>query len=318
MKTIHSDQQWQSLCADVAKSPQKPLVVVIGPTASGKTAFALELAHYFAKHGNKHAEIINADSRQVYSMMDIGTAKVTIEEMEGIPHHLLSELQPSEEITASWFQKRAEECIQQIHARGNVPILVGGSMLYVSAVIDGLSFAPAVEPALRSRLEDEYDKDQGVSLYQQLQKQDPETAAAFHSNNKPYVIRAMEILESEHIPASHFKQREASPYDLLIFGMLWPREELVERINTRTRALLDAGWIEEVQSLMKAGYASDAPAMKSHGYREVMNFLESGGTDLDALAEEIAIKTRQYAKRQMTWWKSDPRIVWVDGREVGL
>lgn len=290
------------------------LLVVIGPTASGKTAYSIRLAKQL---GN--AEIVNADSRQLYKFLDIGTAKITKEEMDGVPHHLLDVLDPNEEVTVGWYQKEAMKVIEDIQSRGNTPILVGGSMLYVSAIIDNLSLAPVADDALRQKLLDEYDKDAGATLYKRLQELDPESAETIHQNNKPHLIRAVEICElmnqpkSAAIPDTQRRGGDSSiPYDLKIYGMEWERDALVERINQRTKLMFAQGWVAEVQSLLDKGYGPAAPAMKSHGYKEIMHYLTAGEpSSIEELQESIAAKSRQYAKRQMTWWRTDERIQWV-------
>jgi tRNA dimethylallyltransferase len=320
------------------ESAKRPLIVILGPTASGKTAFAIAIANEY-KMGNekwemmdvvmadsRHPsitlrvtpsfEIVNADSRQLYKYMDIGTAKIKPEEMRGIPHHLLDVLDPKEEVTAAWYKEHATKAIEEILEHGNVPLLVGGSMLYISAVIDNLQFLPTSNPETRHRLEEEYDRDEGVSLYSQLLERDPETAASFSHKNKPYVIRAMEILETVGKPST-VKQKGDSPYDLLIFGMEWPREELMKRINERTKKQLEEGWIDEVKSLLGKGYSVDDPGMRSQGYREIAEAISNGKLKIEnenwmeELIDSISAQARQYAKRQMTWWKRNERIRWV-------
>lgn len=230
---------------------KKSLIVVLGPTASGKTGYAIDLA---LRDGN--AEIVNADSRQLYRGMDIGTAKVTEEEMQGVPHHMLDVLDPNERSTAPWFKGEAEKVIDDILARERTPILVGGSMLYIAAITDGLSFDPEKRDELRSP-------------------------------------------ESE------------SKYNLDIIGLGKSRDEVVEKINNRTKILFEKGWVQEVQSLLDQGYAKGDPGFVACGYREIADALESGVTDFADLEEVIAAKTRQYARRQMTWWKGDTRIRWL-------
>ncbi|MFA6522973.1 MAG: tRNA (adenosine(37)-N6)-dimethylallyltransferase MiaA [Candidatus Peribacteraceae bacterium] len=264
-------------------------------------------------------EIVNADSRQLYKYMDIGTAKINPDEMRGVTHHLLDVLDPKEEVTAAWYKERATKAIDEVLERGNIPLLVGGSMLYISAVIDDLQFVPSPDPAIRKRLDEEYDRDGGAALYAKLQRQDPETAERFSVRNKPYVIRAIEILETIGTPSS-VKRKGDSPYDLLIFGMEWEREELVKRIKARTRQLFEKGWIDEVQRLLERGYSVDDPGMRSQGYRDIAEVLANGkpkidnGELLDALIESISAQARQYAKRQMTWWRRDPRIKWIPSK----
>ncbi len=310
------------------KSASKPLIVVLGSTASGKTTFSIELA---LELGN--AEIINADSRQLYKYLDIGTAKITTEEMCGIPHHLLDVLDPNEEVTASWFKEHAGKAINDIHQRGKIPIMVGGSMLYISAVIDGLEFPEGPDPELRKKLNAEYDQDAGESLYTKLTEIDPETAFAFSRNNKPYVVRAMEIWETTKQKPSIERKVTSSPYDLLIIGIQRDRDELSRRIDLRTKELFEKGWVEEVRGLMNRGYTADAPAMKSHGYREIIESIchaelakhagdgqsstavcrpsQAQDDTLRKLQDKISVKARQYAKRQMTWWRGDSRIEWI-------
>ena len=304
---------------------KRPLIVIVGPTASGKTALSFEIA----RHIEPKCEIVNADSRQLYKYLDIGTAKVTLEDTQGIPHHLLSVKDPKEEVTVAWFQEEALRIIDDILSRGKVPLLVGGSMLYVSAITDGLTLGPSPDSALRIRLEEEYDRDGGERLYRRLQTVDPDAAAAIHPSNKPCVVRAMEIYVLLRQPKSLTVKREKCSYDLLLLGVRLKREELLRRITERTEKMLGChperaerveGWVEEVRGLLARGYEASDPGMRSHGYREICQFLrESEGSDgsegiedaREKLKQRIIMKTRQYAKRQMTWWRSDSRIRWV-------
>ena len=235
-------------------SVTRPLIVVLGPTASGKTSYSIDLAAEIPG-----SEIINADSRQLYRHLDIGTAKITKEEMQGVPHHLLDVVDPNEEVTAAWYKAEVERIIHEIRSRKHVPILVGGSMLYISAVTDDLTF-PA-ERHLRQPLE----------------------------------------------TRKNLKHRD----DLFILGIERPRNQVMERINQRTKQLFDDGWVKEVSGLLAKGYSADNPAMKSHGYREIMNYVQTGKPSLQELQEKISSKGRKYAKRQMTWWRGDPQIHWI-------
>ncbi len=308
--------KWQDELSSFFTKARELLIVILGPTASGKTGFSIELSKHI---GN--AEVVNADSRQLYKYLDIGTAKITLEEMSGIPHHLIDVLDPKEEAAAGWYQTEAQNVISQIRKRGNVPLLVGGSMLYVSTIIDKLTLAPTSNKKLRERLMQEYDKDEGESLHARLCEIDPEAASRFHKNNKPRLVRAVEIFELTQKPKSDaVPQDELCPRGLsavsgvepLIFGVGCLREEIVERINARTEQMFKDGWIEEVQGLLDRGYKAEDPGMKSTGYREIVRFLQEGEPALlDDLKEGIAAKTRQYARRQMTWWKRDSRIKWI-------
>jgi len=292
---------------------QKPLVVVLGPTASGKTSFSIELA----KGSDRECEVVNADSRQLYKYLNIGTAKITEEEMHGVPHHLIDVLNPNEEATAGWFQTEAQQKIEQIQQRGNVPLLVGGSMLYISTITDELSMpAPCADEELRKQLEEEYDADDGATLYARLKEMDPDGATRVHQNNKPRLVRAVEIctLSNDSLHDEFKREEDAKSDELLIFGMLWPRETIIERIEKRTEQMFENGWLEEVQGLLDKGYTASAPAMKSTGYKEIVQYIQEEEPEtLEELQEQIFIKTRQYARRQMTWWKRDGRIEWVKG-----
>jgi tRNA dimethylallyltransferase len=230
--------------------------------------------------------------------------------MSGIPHHLLSVLDPREPCSIAWFLEKAGSLIKEIIARGNIPVLVGGSMLYVSAIVNGLTPLPS-DPAFRKRLSEEYDVDHGVTLHRRLAEIDPVSASSIPRNNKVYLLRALEIYEQTGTLKSDRKKLSTSPYDLLFFGMDVPREELNDRINRRTASMIESGWIDEVRQLLDHGYSINDPGMKSIGYREIAAFLQSGGGDRASLIEEIALKTRAYAKRHMTWWRRDPRVVWI-------
>jgi tRNA dimethylallyltransferase len=317
---MHICTNWQEILENHLQSSQKPLIVVIGPTASGKTAFSLNIAEYLNNLKNsgkwKGAEIINADSRQLYRHMNIGTAKITEEEKRGVVHHLIDEVDPNEEINIAWYKERAAKIIDDCHSRSIVPIFVGGSMLYISAIVDGLDPLPTAPPELRAKIEAAYDEDDGWALYDRLEKIDPVTASAFDKQNKHYVVRAMELWEMTGIAPSKLKKTIPPPYDILMFGMHWPRTELTERINMRAKQMLDAGWIEEVEGLIDRGYSAKDPGMKSHGYKEVIQWLSSEDRNKEELEKVIASKTRQYAKRQMTWWKDDERINWIDAKQL--
>lgn len=287
-----------------------PLLVVLGPTASGKTSFSIDAALFLKCHGYT-MEIINADSRQLYRALDIGTAKITDEEMHGVPHHLLSVLDPREPVTVAWYQREALRVIDDVLRRGAIPMLVGGSMLYLSSVIDGLALVEQSDPAVRRRLEEEYDRDAGVTSWAMLAERDPESAANIPRENKVYVVRALEIIALTGKKKSEQRHRRASPYDLFIMGIDQPRDILARRIIERTRAMFDRGWIAEVQKLMDRGYDERVPAMQSHGYREIMQALRSDIVDVDQLIDVISDHAIAYAKRQRTWWRNDDRIHWL-------
>lgn len=327
------------------KTAEKPVIVVLGPTASGKTDYSIRLAHSLnsdAPHPNplssfsagflpagnalrKSAlkkrneegqatsgwkiEIINADSRQLYKYLDIGTAKITDKVMNGIPHHLLSVLDPKEKLTVAWYKEQADRVIADIHFRKHLPILVGGSMLYISAVIDNFEMAPPPSEESRTRLEQEYDKDDGDTLYKKLQERDPEAATSFSKENKRYLVRALEMYESTGKTKSQLR-KEDSQYDVFIIGMNVERKILHDRIEKRTEKMFSLGWIDEVKELMKRGYSEKDPGMESHGYREIIQVI-NGDLPLEEAKKIIIKQGKDYAKRQMTWWKRDDRIQWI-------
>ncbi|HLD63738.1 MAG TPA: tRNA (adenosine(37)-N6)-dimethylallyltransferase MiaA, partial [Candidatus Peribacteraceae bacterium] len=308
-----SHEMWRQLVTDFLTRSPRPLITILGQTASGKTGLSIEIAQAIGPR----AEIINADSRQLYRYLDIGTAKITEAEMQGIPHHLLDVKDPKEEVTVGWYQREARALIDRLHSEGKVPLLVGGSMLYLSSIIDDLSLAPAGDLKLRKRLESEYDLDAGLSLYKRLQEIDPETAAGIPVQNKPYVVRAVEIFELTQQPKSKavplVELRQSKPQDdHLILGLKWPRPVIHEQINLRTKHMMERGWIDEVQGLLDRGYGPQDPGLKSHGYREIVRYLVGRlPMTIPELTEQIAAKTRQYARRQDTWWKGDKRINWL-------
>ncbi len=311
---------------------KKPLIVVLGPTSSGKTDYSIRLAQRLnaiystpetaisdrraatrrrsSENVYGSTEIINADSRQIYQYLDIGTAKITQAEMQDVSHHLFSVLDPKEKLTVAWYKKEATRMIDEIQSRGHVPMLVGGSMLYISAVIDNFELAPVASPELRAKLEEEYDKDAGETLFKRLQELDPDAAASFAKENKRYVIRALEMFETTGKPKQKGIVNPKSEYDLFLIGMDVPREVLHERIAVRAEKMIEAGWIDEVKGLLQKGYTAEDPGMESHGYYEIIQLLE-GKMSQEEAKKRIIEQTRQYVKRQTTWWRKDERIHWI-------
>lgn len=294
-----------------------PLLVLVGPTASGKTAHSLAMAESLALQ-RRTVEIINADSRQLYRFLDIGTGKIRHDAMRGVPHHLLDVLDPREEVSAAWYKREAERVIAQIHARGNIPFLVGGSMLYVSAIIDNLAFADVADPALRLSLHKDLKRDGTDILFQRLRDLDPQGAQGIDPKNTVYLLRALEVCITSGTTLQKAKKKHPSPYDLLIMGIDLTREELHKKIEQRTEKMFADGWVEEVRDLLRRGYSAEDPGMHSVGYREILTALasgkrneEGGKWNCDELAKDISAKVRQYARRQLTWWRCDPRIHWM-------
>ncbi len=281
----------------------KPLVAVVGPTAVGKTAYAIRLAEAF------DGEIVSADSRQVYRGMDIGTAKPTREEQARVRHHLLDLVNPGEPFTLSQYQHLAYAAIADIHARGKLPLLVGGSGLYVRAVLEGLSI-PRVAPIPERRAA--LEREDGASLYTRLQQVDAQAAERIDPRNKRRVIRALEVCEATGRPISAQQTREAPDYALLRIGLTLPRDELYERINARVDAMIAAGLVAEVERLMAAGYDLDTPSMSGLGYRQIALYVK-GEVTLDEAVRLLKRDTRRFVHHQYSWFRlDDPRIHWFD------
>jgi tRNA dimethylallyltransferase len=281
----------------------RPLVAIVGPTAVGKTAYAIRLALAFA------GEIVSADSRQVYRGMDIGTAKPTREEQSRARHHLLDLVNPGEPFTLSQYQHLAYAAIADIHARGKLPFLVGGSGLYVRAVLEGLSI-PRVppNPERRAALE----REDSAALYARLQQVDAQAAERIDPRNKRRVIRALEVCEATGRPISELQWHQAPDYALLRIGLTLPRDELYERINARVDAMIAAGLVDEVQRLMAAGYDLDTPSMSGLGYRQIALYVK-GEVTLDEAVRLLKRDTRRFVHHQYSWFRlDDPRIHWFD------
>lgn len=300
------DSKLENLVSEFLKTTagaqQKSLLVLLGPTASGKTALSIELAKKF------NGEIISADSRQVYRHMDIGTDKIPLDKREGVPHHLIDVVDPDERFTVADFKRAAEEKIEEILARGHLPMLVGGTGLYIRAITKNFAI-PKEDKVLRAKLMAELSKFGKEALHDKLKKLDPAGAAKIHANNVPYVIRALEIVMATGKPKDD--QKNPPRYSCLQIGLKWPREKLFERIDGRADDQIKRGLIEETKRLLAMGYSRELPSMSGLGYREIISYLD-GKITLDAAKELIQKNTRNYAKRQLTWFKKDDEIVWVD------
>jgi len=282
------------------------LLCILGPTAVGKTELALRVATRIG------GEIVSVDSRQIYRQMDIGTAKPTCEQLKIVPHHLINCVAPDEPFSAADYRERADEAIRQIRQRGNMPMLVGGSGLYFRAVVDGLFDGPDADPALRLRLRQEAERSGIQQLYDKLEAIDPEAAEKIHPNDLMRIIRALEVYEKSGKRISELRQQWKSGkprYEFAAFGLNRPRNELYERIETRVDQMMTAGLLDEARSLSK--YSRDLRAMNCLGYKELFAFLD-GQCDLDEAVQLIKRNTRRYAKRQLTWFRKDERIKWID------
>lgn len=287
----------------------KPLIILTGPTSVGKTSLSVSLAK--AVDG----EIISADSMQVYKFMDIGTAKITNDEMGGIPHYLISEIEPDEEFNVVKFQQYAKGYINSIHERNKIPILVGGTGFYIQAVLYDIDFEESEsDDAYRAELELLAKTKGSGYLHALLKDTDPESGAAIHPNNTKRIIRALEYvrLTGKPISAHNEEQRKkTSPYNYKYFVLNMDRKKLYERINNRVDIMIKNGLVKEVQSLLDMGYSKGMVSMQGLGYKEIIDYLE-GNCTLDEAVEILKRDTRHYAKRQITWFKRERNVIWID------
>ncbi|MEM7412888.1 MAG: tRNA (adenosine(37)-N6)-dimethylallyltransferase MiaA [Myxococcota bacterium] len=298
-----------------ASPPRNPVVVLTGPTASGKTSLAIALANRF------DGEIVNADSMQVYRGLDIGTAKPTIEERAAVPHHLIDVVAPDQTFSAGRYARAARAAIAGIQERGHRPFLVGGTGLYIRAVLHGLIDGVEAEPELREQLETEAAEAAAAGdpgrLHRRLADQDPDAAARIHPNDTRRVVRALEIATETGRGASQVRGDHGfddSPYDTLHLALDWEREALYERIDRRCEAMIEQGLLRELRGLAKAGYGPELRSMKAIGYRHVWPVVRGEDTLASALVT-LQRDTRHFARRQLTWLRKVPDVVWVDPRD---
>jgi tRNA dimethylallyltransferase len=290
-----------------ARTPP-PLAAIVGPTASGKSALALALADRLP------IEILVADSRQVYRGMDVGTAKPSAADRARVPHHLLDLVAPDAMFTVADWVQRAREVVRDVAQRGRLPLVVGGTGLYVSALVDGFAFERQPwSPELRRRLAAELETDGLAALVTRLAKLDPPTADRIDRANPRRVLRALERAELTGGPAA--PTAEAYPGRLALLGLARPREVLARRIDARAAALFDEGLLDEARRLQAAGYGPALGPMTGHGYREAARLL-AGDWSRDEAVAITARRTRQYAKRQLTWFRRDLRIAWIPAGEL--
>ena len=284
------------------------LLCLLGPTAVGKTEIAIQLAQRL------NAEIVSVDSRQIYRQMDIGTAKPTPEEQQAARHHLIDCVDISQPFSVADYQSLADTAIADIQNRGKQVLLVGGAGLYFRAIVDGLFEGPGAEPSLREQLETEAEQRGVNTLHERLRACDPVSAERIHPNNVVRVIRALEVYELTGTPMSEHQQQwqqENQRYRFTAFCLTMPRALLYQRIEQRVDAMLANGLVAEVESLLAAGYARDSAALRSFGYRELIAYLDGECTYLEAV-KQLKQNTRRFAKRQLTWFRKDTRIEWVD------
>lgn len=288
---------------------KRPLVILTGPTAVGKTALSVA----FAKAIN--GEIISADSMQVYRHMDIGSAKVTKEEMEGVPHHLIDVLEPAEEFNVVLFQKMARQAAEEIESRGHIPILVGGTGFYIQALLYHIDFTENDEDRQLRRSLEEMAKEQGPSaLYEKLRGVDPESCEIIHANNVKRVIRAIEFYEKtgKKISAHNQEQRQnRSPYRFAYFVLNDDREKIYRQIDRRVDLMMERGLVEEVRALRAMGCSRGMVSMQGLGYKEILSYLE-GEISQEEAVYLIKRDTRHFAKRQLTWFKREKEVTWIE------
>ena len=285
------------------------LIILAGPTASGKTSVSIDLAKRLG------GEIISADSMQVYKYMDVGTAKISVEEMQGVKHHLIDVLDPKEDFNIVKFQNMVKCSIEEIVKNGHIPILVGGTGFYIQSVIYDIDFNNEDDnSSVRKKLEEEYDAFGADFMHEKLKKIDIVSAQTIHKNNKKRIIRAIEyfLINNEPISSHNEVQREKkSPYDYRFFVLNPPRDILYERINKRVDIMVENGLVDEVKKLREMGLSTANISMQGIGYKEIIEYLD-GEVSLETAIENIKQNTRHMAKRQVTWFKREKDVIYVD------
>ena len=288
---------------------KRPLIILTGPTAVGKTKASIGLAKAL------NGEIISADSMQVYKYMDIGSAKIRPEEMQGVKHYLIDELEPDEEFHVVRFQQMAKEAMDEIYEKGKIPIVVGGTGFYIQALLYDIDFTESNEDsAYRQELEQLANEKGAEHLHDMLRKVDPVSADTIHANNVKRVIRALEFYQQTGEKISEHNEQERakkSPYDFCYFVLNDDRDNLYERINLRIDQMLGEGLVEEVQSLKDKGYTRDMVSMQGLGYKEILDYL-NGEYTLEEAIYILKRDTRHFAKRQLTWFRRERDVIWID------
>lgn len=290
---------------------KEKVIVIVGPTAIGKTDLSIQLAKEL------QTEIISGDSMQVYKGMDIGTGKITKEEMADIPHYMLNIRQPNEDFSVATFKELVEEHIKVINEKGKIPIIVGGTGLYIQAVLFDYQFSEQKrDEKFTKELENLLEREGNIALHEKLKKVDPIQASKIHPNNYRRVIRALEVFEStgKTMTERHKTQNKTSKYDYVLIGLEMNRDKLYERINRRVEKMVQDGLVEEVRALYDKGF-SDTQAMKAIGYKEIIPYLEQE-MSLDEAVSILQRNSRRYAKRQYTWFKNQMDVTWFDAEKV--
>ena len=291
---------------------KQKLIVVAGPTASGKTRLAIDIAK------SVNGEIVNADSMQIYKYMNIGSAKPTLEEQSEAKHHLIDFLEPDEEFSVANYTELAHKVIAEISSRGKIPIMCGGTGLYINSVVNDITFGEIeTDYKLREELNELAKQHGSQYLLDILKEFDPVSAQRLHPGNLRRIVRAIEFYRTTGIPISEHqemtKQKE-SRYEPLMLCVKWDREVLYDRINKRVDIMLNDGLLDEVKQLMEMGYTKELNSMKGIGYKEIIDYFE-GNMSLEDTVNLIKQSSRRYAKRQLTWFRRDKRIHWLDANE---
>lgn len=287
---------------------RSPVLVLCGPTAVGKTALALRLAGHLA------VEILSADSRQVYRHMDIGTAKPSPEELAAVPHHLIDVVEPEEEFTAGDFCRLGRRALRRIREAGRLPLVAGGTGLYIQALLYGLADVPGGDDELRERLLREEREAGTGTLHTRLRTVDPVLAQRLAPHDLVRIVRGLEVFEQSGRRLSEMQAEHAAgrcPYRVLTLGLNMPREDLYRRIDQRVWQMLEEGLVQEVERLLQRGVPADCKAMRTIGYREIVQYIE-GALTLEEAVSLIQRDTRRYAKRQLTWFRKVKSIIWLD------
>lgn len=296
----------------VEKQEKKPLIILTGPTAAGKTNLSIGLAKRIG------GEIISADSMQVYKKMNIGTAKIRPEEMNGVKHYLIDELDPAEEFNVVSFVERSKAAMEQIYAAGHIPIVVGGTGFYIQALLYDIDFSKHEEKESYRRELEKLAEERGKEyLYEILKKTDPEYARIVHFNNVKKVIRALEYYkETGQKLSEHNKEQrqKESPYNFAYFVLYHDRDVLYDRINRRVDIMMEEGLLSEVKGLIEEGYTKNLVSMQGLGYKEFFDYFD-GKMSLEETVEKIKKDTRHFAKRQLTWFRREKEVIWLNKKE---
>jgi tRNA dimethylallyltransferase len=286
---------------------ERKVVVILGPTASGKTLTAISLAKELS------SEVISADSRQVYRFLDIGTAKPSVDELNKVKHHFIGTLTPDEDFNVSRFEEDSLEIIRRLHKEGKIPVVAGGSGLYIKALVEGISTTAATDEELRLEIKTKLETLGREHLYEELKKVDPKAASTMLPQNYKRVMRALEVfhLTGRSILEHHEEYERNLDFQFLQFGLNWQRDVLYRNIEKRVDEMIESGLVDEVKSILQMGYSKDLNSLNTVGYKEIILHL-SGEISLERAVELIKRNTRRYAKRQMTWFRRNTQINWFD------